>query len=329
MAAPQQSPQPARRGFLERAGWVGLLASATCLAPLAWLGSQRLPADVLTPLAASLTSPPAQSENHHSPVSSRVGNDPALTRAFAERALAPPVGLPVATTAARVEAPLPPMLRYELASASPAETQAAPPGKSAPAAAEKLPAEKLAAVKPRSEKPGDEQSSAADKPATEKPVTEKPAAEKAATEKATTDKPQKVLLRGEVVLLAEALRQRGVKTYAEEIAQQAVLRTATGELIPLVPDWRGRAFSQDERLRGRPVELVVNRRVGVPWVSVLSIYGRDDAGQRSVIDYWCDVCAIPMYEIKDCECCQGPIRLRFRPQSLPRDVPPATENSPK
>ena len=136
-------------------------------------------------------------------------------------------------------------------------------------------------------------------------------------------------MRGEVVLLAEALRQRGVKTYAEEIAQQAVLRTATGELIPLVPDWRGRAFSQDERLRGRPVELVVNRRVGVPWVSVLSIYGRDDAGQRSVIDYWCDVCAIPMYEIKDCECCQGPIRLRFRPQSLPRDVPPATENSPK
>ena len=303
MAAPQQSPQPARRGFLERAGWVGLLASATCLAPLAWLGSQRLPADVLTPLAASLTSPPAQSENHYSPVSSRVGNDPALTRAFAERALAPPVGLPVATTAARVEAPLPPMLRYELASASPAETQAAPPGKSAPAAAEK--------------------------PAAEKPAAENPSVEKPAAEKAATEKPQKVLLRGEVLMLAEALRQRGVKTYAEEIAQQAVLRTATGELIPLVPDWRGRAFSQDERLRGRPVELVVNRRVGVPWVSVLSIYGRDDAGQRSVIDYWCDVCAIPMYEIKDCECCQGPIRLRFRPQSLPRDVPPATENSPK
>jgi hypothetical protein len=213
-----------------------------------------------------------------------------------------------------VAAPLPPVLRYKVASASPAETQAAPPGKSAPPAAEKLPAEKLPAEKPGREKPGDEQPSAA---------------EKAAAEKAATEKPQKVLLRGEVLMLAEALRQRGVKTYAEEIAQQAVLRTATGELIPLVPDWRGRAFSQDERLRGRPVELVVNRRVGVPWVSVLSIYGRDDAGQRSVIDYWCDVCAIPMYEIKDCECCQGPIRLRFRPQSLPRDVPPATENSPK
>lgn len=319
MAAPQQTPQPVRRGFLERTGWVGLLASATCLAPLAWLGSQRLPADVSAPRAASLTPPPAQAENYHSPASSRVGSDPALTGAFAERVLAPPVGIPPTTTAARVAAPLPPVLRYTVASASPAETQAAPPGKSAPAAAEKLPAEK-----PGREKPGDEQPSAAEKPAAENPSVEKPAAEKAATEK-----PQKVLLRGEVLMLAEALRQRGVKTYAEEIAQQAVLRTATGELIPLVPDWRGRAFSQDERLRGRPVELVVNRRVGVPWVSVLSIYGRDDAGQRSVIDYWCDVCAIPMYEIKDCECCQGPIRLRFRPQSLPRDVPPATENSPK
>lgn len=145
---------------------------------------------------------------------------------------------------------------------------------------------------------------------------------------AVVDKPQKVLLRGEVLLLPEALRQRGVKTYSEEIARQVVLKTPTGELIPLVPDWRGRAFGQDERLRSRPVELVVNRRAGIPWVSVLSIYAHDEGGKRSVVDYWCDVCAIPMYEIKDCECCQGPIRLRFRPQSLPRDVP-AVEDAPR
>lgn len=191
----------------------------------------------------------------------------------------------------------------------------------APATAADAPAKEPAPQQPDVEQP------ASDKPVPQKSSGDKPVGDKPAGDKPPVDKPQKVLLRGEVVLLVEALRQRGVKTYGEEIAQQAVLRTSTGELIPLVPDWRGRAFSQDERLRGRPVELVVNRRVGVPWVSVLSIYGRDDAGQRSVIDYWCDVCAIPMYEIKDCECCQGPIRLRFRPQSLPRDVPPAPENS--
>lgn len=134
---------------------------------------------------------------------------------------------------------------------------------------------------------------------------------------------EKVLYAGEVVLLPEAFRRRGVKSYAEEIAQTAVLYTTDGEIVPLVPDWRGRAFFQDERLRDRPVELVVNRRPGVPWVSVLSIYLQDEKGKRAVVDYWCDVCSIPMYEIKDCECCQGPIRLRFRNLPLPKDVRPA------
>jgi hypothetical protein len=91
-------------------------------------------------------------------------------------------------------------------------------------------------------------------------------------------------------------------------------------LIPIVSDWRGRAFYQDERLRDRSVDLVVNRRPGIPWVQVLSIYTFDDKGVRNITDYWCDICAIPMYEIKECECCQGPIRLRFRPQELPADV---------
>ena len=134
---------------------------------------------------------------------------------------------------------------------------------------------------------------------------------------------EKVLYAGEVVLLPEAFRRRGVKSYAEEIAQTAVLYTTDGEIVPLVPDWRGRAFFQDERLRDRPVELVANRRPGVPWVSVLSIYLQDEKGTRAVVDYWCDVCSIPMYEIKDCECCQGPIRLRYRNLPLPKDVRPA------
>jgi hypothetical protein len=73
-------------------------------------------------------------------------------------------------------------------------------------------------------------------------------------------------------------------------------------------------------LRNRPVDLVVNRRKGVPWVQVLSIYTFDEQGLRNITDYWCDVCSIPMYEIKDCECCQGPTRLRLRPQELPKDV---------
>ncbi|MCY2967197.1 MAG: hypothetical protein NT069_26775 [Planctomycetota bacterium] len=151
-----------------------------------------------------------------------------------------------------------------------------------------------------------------------KPADEKPAS--------TTDAVEKVLLTGEVLLLPEVFRRKGVKSYADEIEKQAVLLTSEGDVVPLVPDWRGRAFFQDERLRGRPVELIVNRRPGVPWVSVLSIYARDEKDKRVVVDYWCDVCSIPMYEIKECECCQGPIRLRYRPQSLPKDVKSAKKS---
>jgi hypothetical protein len=134
------------------------------------------------------------------------------------------------------------------------------------------------------------------------------------------EEPVKAIVSGKVVALAEALKQRGIKSYPEEIKGQVVVVTRAGEIVPIVPDWRGRAFYQDERLRNRPVDLVVNRRSGVPWVQVLSIYMFDEKGVRNVTDYWCDICAIPMYEIKDCECCQGPTRLRFRPQELPKDL---------
>ncbi len=160
-------------------------------------------------------------------------------------------------------------------------------------------------------------------PPADKPDVTSSKSGKSSAEAASQEGVEKVLYVGEVVLLPEAFRRRGVKSYAEEIAQTAVLYTNDGEIVPLVPDWRGRAFFQDERLRDRPVELVVNRRPGVPWVSVLSIYLQDEKGKRAVVDYWCDVCSIPMYEIKDCECCQGPIRLRYRNLPLPKDARPA------
>jgi len=131
----------------------------------------------------------------------------------------------------------------------------------------------------------------------------------------------KEIVSGKVVSLSEALTRHGIKNYPEESKGQVVLETEAGELIPIVSDWRGRAFYQDERLRDRPVDLVVYRRPGIPWVQVLSIFTFDDKKVRNITDYWCDICAIPMYEIKECDCCQGPIRLRFRPQELPTDIP--------
>ena len=136
------------------------------------------------------------------------------------------------------------------------------------------------------------------------------------TPPAATPDDQNEIFSGQVVMLQAALKKRGIKS-KDEIKDQIVLETKSGELWPIVPDWRGRAFYQDERLRNRPVDLVCKRTPGVPWLQVLSIYTFDEEGERQITDYWCDICSIPMYEIKPCDCCQGDIRLRFQPQDLP------------
>lgn len=131
----------------------------------------------------------------------------------------------------------------------------------------------------------------------------------------------KELVSGKVVMLVDALQRRGIKA-TSEMKDQVVLETATGDLWPIVADWRGRAFFQDERLRNRAVDLVVRRHVGVPYLQVLMIFTFNEQGEREYTDYWCDICSIPMYEIKPCDCCQAPIRLRFQKQDLPAYVKP-------
>jgi hypothetical protein len=129
----------------------------------------------------------------------------------------------------------------------------------------------------------------------------------------------KELFAGKVVLLQDALKRRGIKSF-DEFKKQVVLETDDGELIPIVPDWRGRALFQDERLRDRRVDLVGARKKGVPYLQVLMIFVFDEKGTRQYMDYWCDVCSIAMYEIKPCDCCQADIRLRLQPQELPKFV---------
>lgn len=126
----------------------------------------------------------------------------------------------------------------------------------------------------------------------------------------------KELLRGEVVLLGEVFKSQEIKAYKEQ-KNHPVLLTPEGEYFPIVSDWRGRAFFQDKRLRNRPVELVVQRRKGLPYLQVLMVFTQDEKGKRQYMDYWCDICSIPMYEIKPCDCCQQEIRLRFQYQDLP------------
>ncbi len=131
--------------------------------------------------------------------------------------------------------------------------------------------------------------------------------------------PQKRLFTGRVVMLREAFKRRNISAF-DEYKDLVALETDDGELIPIVPDWRGRAFFQDKRLRNRKVELIGFRRPGIPFLQVITVFTFDKQGVRQFTDYWCDICSIPMYEIKPCDCCQDEIRLRFQPQELPADL---------
>jgi len=146
-------------------------------------------------------------------------------------------------------------------------------------------------------------------PATKEPASTAPAtkAPPAAAEY-TTEK-----LRGKVVWLDEALKRLyQITSEPDAEGTQVVLEMADGRLVPLVPDTRGRSFVVDERLRNVELELLVRRYARQPFAQVIRVLRPTDQGMLEV-DYWCDICAIPMYILKPCECCQGETRLRERP----------------
>ena len=133
-----------------------------------------------------------------------------------------------------------------------------------------------------------------------------------AEDKLAAPKFTKETLRGRVVFLAEALEKKyGIKSVTEAKQAALALQDDVGRLHPLVEDIRGRAFRVDKRLRDIPVELLVRRYVDSPAVQIIGVYELAKDG-RFEIDYWCSVCAIAMYELKECECCQGEIELRKR-----------------
>ena len=119
-------------------------------------------------------------------------------------------------------------------------------------------------------------------------------------------------LRGRVVWLAEAMaRRHGVKTVPEAADRVLALETADGGLYPLAEDIRGRGFRRDPRLRSVDLELLARRYRGAPVIQVIRAFELSKKAKLE-LDYWCDICAIAMFELKPCDCCQGDIELRRR-----------------
>jgi hypothetical protein len=120
------------------------------------------------------------------------------------------------------------------------------------------------------------------------------------------------LIRGKVVWLAEVLKSEfGISTVPEVAESSLAIFTDDRQLLPIVEDLRGRAFRNDERLRGKQMELLARRYKQQPLIQILRVY-QIDSGKKYEVDYWCDVCAIVMYETGPCACCQDHNRLRKR-----------------
>lgn len=119
-------------------------------------------------------------------------------------------------------------------------------------------------------------------------------------------------VRGRVVWMADAMaRRHGVKSVAEAAERILAIETKDGELLPLLEDTRGRAFRVDPRLMTFDVELLVRQHRGSPMLQVIGV-NSIEKGTKFEVDYWCEICAIAMYELKPCDCCQGETELRRR-----------------
>jgi hypothetical protein len=126
------------------------------------------------------------------------------------------------------------------------------------------------------------------------------------------DGPGSVTLHGRAVELSAVLQARGLKADAEPIAQQVVLLAEDGTVTPLLPNAASRALFRDERLRGRPTEVVGERVEGLPYLNVVA-FRIEEQGVLRTPEYHCEVCTIDVRAPQDCPCCQGPMELRFQP----------------
>lgn len=120
-------------------------------------------------------------------------------------------------------------------------------------------------------------------------------------------------VRGKFVWLAEALQNRfGISSVADAAQRSLAIQTVDGAVLPIVEDVRGHAFRTDVRLREMNIELLVRRYEKHPLLQILKVYEVKE-GKRFEVDYWCDICAIAMFEKGPCACCQDENRLRKRP----------------
>lgn len=129
-----------------------------------------------------------------------------------------------------------------------------------------------------------------------------------------------VKLRGQVLPYREAVGRKTGQALVEEWGRDLLaFQTEEGRILPLLPTEAARFFYQDRRMWRRRMEVTSRVDPNVPAVSMLEV--RAVKGDRLYeIFYWCDICSIKMYQLKQCECCQGPVQIREHPVGEPLNL---------
>lgn len=124
--------------------------------------------------------------------------------------------------------------------------------------------------------------------------------------------PRQVTLRGEVVDIYAALRERYPIDLGPDIEPLYGFRTTDGNFYTLLKTRRSLALFMDERLRGR--SLILQGRVfpSTQCFEATFIQSIIDGVVHDVY-YYCDICAITSLTPELCDCCREPVRLVEEP----------------
>jgi hypothetical protein len=114
---------------------------------------------------------------------------------------------------------------------------------------------------------------------------------------------------GKVQPLAPLLEKQGAKLDADVAEAWLALVAEDGKVYPLVKDDGSRMFFKDKSLLNRPMRLTARVVGDTPFLQVVTVQSVIK-GKLHDVYYWCDVCAIRIYEPGSCPCCGDQVVLK-------------------
>lgn len=122
-----------------------------------------------------------------------------------------------------------------------------------------------------------------------------------------------VKVRGRIVCLTEELqRQYQVQADCETRGHVYTLKTADGNLYPILPTDSAAAVWLDPRYRERELQITARLFPQSSYLEVIRYQSWRD-GKLHDLDYYCAVCNITEHKPGPCVCCQDPIEFREYP----------------